>query len=185
MSANFIPVEVFHALIDTYRKHIPIWHRYWELRRRALGLDVLHVYDIKAPLSARPPRIPFKQAVEWIAQGMAPLGDDYVRTLRRGVLEQRWSRCLSQPGQAGRGLLGPRTGHASVHSDELYRRPQAEYAGGTSSATPCIPTSPGRTNPLCTQTTRSSWRKWPLTSTRHWCARISLLHTLIRSFKSP
>jgi oligoendopeptidase F len=60
------------------------------VRRRALGLDRLHVYDIKAPLSASTPSVPFNQAVEWITQGMAPLGDEYVHTLRRGVLEQRW-----------------------------------------------------------------------------------------------
>jgi len=90
VSANHIPSAVFHQLIATYKQHLPTWHRYWEVRRRALGLDVLHVYDAQAPLSAAQPVVPFAQAMEWIAQGMAPLGRDYVQAMRRGILEQRW-----------------------------------------------------------------------------------------------
>ena len=37
-----IPTEVFHNLIDTYKKHIPTWHRYWEVKRKALGVDHIH-----------------------------------------------------------------------------------------------------------------------------------------------
>jgi oligoendopeptidase F len=87
---NDIPVEVFHQLIATYRRNLPTWHRYWRLRRQALGYDRLYVYDIKAPLTAATLQVPFEQAVEWIVEGMRPLGDEYVDILRRGVLEQRW-----------------------------------------------------------------------------------------------
>lgn len=90
VSANFIPSSVFHTLIATYRKHLPIWHRYWRLRRQALGYDRLHVYDIKAPLTPNQPGITFAQATEWVCEGMAPLGREYVEILRRGVQEQRW-----------------------------------------------------------------------------------------------
>jgi oligoendopeptidase F len=89
-SANHIPMEVFHNLIATYRRHLPTWHRYWRLRRRALGYEKLYVYDARAPLSQKQPHVPFEQAVEWITEGMQPLGKDYVDTLRRGVLKQRW-----------------------------------------------------------------------------------------------
>jgi oligoendopeptidase F len=89
-AANFIPMTVFHTLIDTYKKHLPTWHRYWAIRRRALGYDTLHEYDIKAPLAKPLPPIPFSQAVEWISEGMRPLGEEYVGILRRGVLAQRW-----------------------------------------------------------------------------------------------
>ena len=88
--SNDIPVEVFHNLIATYRRNLPTWHRYWRIRRRALGDEKLHVYDERAPLTSHQPKVPFGQAVDWIAQGMAPLGDEYVGILRRGVLEQRW-----------------------------------------------------------------------------------------------
>ena len=90
LSPNHIPVEVFHNLIDTYRRHLPIWHRYWRVRRRALGYDSLHEYDIKAPLTAQPPDVPYQQAVEWIVGGMRPLGKEYVEVLRQGATEQRW-----------------------------------------------------------------------------------------------
>jgi oligoendopeptidase F len=87
---NNIPTEVFHTTIDTFRRHLPLWHRYWRLRRQALGYDRLHVYDIKAPLTAASPEVTFDQAAEWISAGMAPLGDEYVAVMRRGMLEERW-----------------------------------------------------------------------------------------------
>ena len=90
LAPNFIPVEVFHNLIAVFRKNLPTWHRYWRLRKRALGLDELGVYDIKAPLTAAKPAVPFEQAVAWITAGMAPLGEEYVDVLRRGCLEERW-----------------------------------------------------------------------------------------------
>jgi oligoendopeptidase F len=87
---NNIPMEVHHNLIDTYKKHIPTWHKYWDVRRKILGVDKLHPYDIWAPLSKNQPHVPFEQAVDWICEGMKPLGDDYVAALRKGCLEQRW-----------------------------------------------------------------------------------------------
>ena len=81
---NNVPPVVFHNLIEVFKSNLPTWHKYWEIRKRALGLDSLHVYDITAPLSQNPPRVPYTQAVEWIANGMQPLGDDYVAALRRG-----------------------------------------------------------------------------------------------------
>lgn len=90
LAPHRIPVEVFHNLVDTFRSHLPTWHRYWALRRRVLGYDSLHVYDIKAPLTVNMPDVSFGQAVEWICAGMAPLGDEYVESMRRGLTEQRW-----------------------------------------------------------------------------------------------
>jgi oligoendopeptidase F len=87
---NNIPPEVFHNLIEVFRANLPTWHRYWRVRRKALGYDELHVYDIKAPLTEEKPRITYEQAVEWICEGMAPLGDEYVGRLREGCTEGRW-----------------------------------------------------------------------------------------------
>jgi oligoendopeptidase F len=85
-----IPVEVFHNLIDTYKKNIPTWHKYWRVRREVLGYDDLHPYDIWAPLTPNEPKVPYEQAVDWIGEGMKPLGDEYVNVLRKGCLEDRW-----------------------------------------------------------------------------------------------
>lgn len=90
LGSSNIPTEVFHALIDTFQKNLPTWHRYWRVRRKALGYKDFHVYDIKAPLSTQSPVIPFEQAIEWICEGMAPLGEEYVEVLRKGALEERW-----------------------------------------------------------------------------------------------
>ena len=88
--AEKIPAAVFHNLLDTFKRHRPVWHRYFDVRRRALGVDSLHTYDIWAPLSAAKPAVPFEQAVEWIAAALAPLGDEYAGRLRRGCLDERW-----------------------------------------------------------------------------------------------
>ncbi len=85
-----IPTAVFHNLLDTFKRHRPVWHRYWEVRRRALGVDSLHTYDIWAPLTTEKPHVPYEQAVEWIAAALSPLGEEYTGRLRRGCLEDRW-----------------------------------------------------------------------------------------------
>ncbi|GAC1507209.1 MAG: oligoendopeptidase F [Chloroflexota bacterium] len=90
LAPNHIPLDVFHNLIETYRRNLPTWHRYWRVRREGLGYQKLHEYDIKAPLTDRPPRVSFDQALAMILEGMAPLGENYVSVLRRGVSEQRW-----------------------------------------------------------------------------------------------
>lgn len=90
MKSDYIPEPVFHNLIDTFKKNLPTWHKYWAIRRRALGVDRLHEFDVKSPLTAVPPHIPYEQSVAWIAEGMAPLGEEYVTVLRRGALEERW-----------------------------------------------------------------------------------------------
>lgn len=90
LAANYIPLEVFHNLIKTFRANLPTWHRYWKIRKHALGYDKLYAYDTRAPLAKKKINVSFGQAVEWISQGMTPLGQDYVGVLRDGVMEQRW-----------------------------------------------------------------------------------------------
>lgn len=90
LAANNIDVSVFHNLIETYRNNLPTWHRYWRIRREMLDFDELHSYDIWAPLTNHNPHVPYEQAVDWIAEGLQPLGNDYVKALRRGCLEERW-----------------------------------------------------------------------------------------------
>ncbi|MDQ6692262.1 MAG: oligoendopeptidase F [Candidatus Dormibacteraeota bacterium] len=85
-----IPTEVFHNTLAAFRRNIPTWHRYWAIRRRALALPELHVYDTRAALGSDQRPVPFEQAMEWILEGTAPLGDEYNRVLRKGILEERW-----------------------------------------------------------------------------------------------
>jgi len=89
LTPNHIPTHVFHNVIRTFRDNAGTWHRYWRLRERALGLKPLKPYDTRAPL-ASPITVPYEQSVEWIADGVSPLGEEYVKVLRRGALEDRW-----------------------------------------------------------------------------------------------
>ncbi|HSP09360.1 MAG TPA: oligoendopeptidase F [Candidatus Dormibacteraeota bacterium] len=85
-----IPTEVFHNVIRTFRDNVGTWHRYWRIRRKALGLESLKPYDTRAQIGGSTLNVPYDQAVDWIAEGVAPLGDEYVRILRRGAHEDRW-----------------------------------------------------------------------------------------------
>ncbi len=85
-----IPVSVFHNLIKVFTERMPVWHRYWRLRRKLQSGEKLQVYDIKAPLSLSAPQLGFEQSVQHICEGLLPLGEEYVNTLRRGVLEDGW-----------------------------------------------------------------------------------------------
>jgi oligoendopeptidase F len=85
-----VPVEMFHNLLDIFKKNLPLWHRYWKIRRKALGVKTLHPYDVVAPLTNKKQNIPYKQAVNWICKGLTPMGDEYVNVMRQGCLEDRW-----------------------------------------------------------------------------------------------
>jgi len=90
LEPGFIPVEVFHNVIKTFRDNVGTWHRYWRIRRRMLGLEVLKPYDLRAQLGASALQVSYAEAVEWISQGVAPLGEEYVAIMRKGALEDRW-----------------------------------------------------------------------------------------------
>jgi oligoendopeptidase F len=90
LSEYNIPVAVYHNLIETFRRNLPTWHRYFEIRRKAMAVETLEPYDMWAPLAKPAVQMPFGQAVELIAEALLPLGKDYVATLRNGCLEERW-----------------------------------------------------------------------------------------------
>jgi oligoendopeptidase F len=85
-----VPVEMFHNLLDIFKKNLPLWHRYWKVRRKALDVKTLHPYDVWAPLTTKTHKVPFEKAVDWICEGLAPMGDEYVSVMRQGCLKDRW-----------------------------------------------------------------------------------------------
>jgi oligoendopeptidase F len=101
LAASNIPPAVFENVIDAANRHLPIWHRYWDVRRRALGLEKMAPFDIFAPLTQGGPETPYEQAVDWICQGMAPLGEEYVGVMRHGLLEERWVDIPPNQGKRG------------------------------------------------------------------------------------
>ena len=124
LAPNHVPVEVFHNLIEIFKKNLPTWQRYWRLRKKLLGYDKFYVYDIKAPLTSKKPVIPFTQAVEWIADGMAPMGKEYVDILRHGVFEDRWVDYARNKGKRegafSSGSMGTRPFIMMSYADDVF-----------------------------------------------------------------
>ena len=89
LAPDRIPTDVVTTLLDTYRANTPVWHRYWRVRREWLGLNELREYDVKAAL-VEPRQVSYGQAVDWICQGMALLGEAYVTDMRAGLTTERW-----------------------------------------------------------------------------------------------
>ena len=87
--SNNIPEKVYDNVINACNRHLPIWHRYWDIRRRGLKLKQAEPCDIFAPLS-KPVHATYAQAVQWVCEGMAPLGEDYVEAIQDGCLKDRW-----------------------------------------------------------------------------------------------
>lgn len=124
MGPNEIPVEVYHNLLKVFQRNLPTWHRYWRLRKDIMDVDTFHVYDIKAPLTQAKPTVPFKQAVKWISEGMAPLGEEYVTVLRSGCLDERWvDRVRNKGKRQGAFSSGTHGTHPFVmmsYTDDLF-----------------------------------------------------------------
>lgn len=80
-----IPQSVYTNLIDTIHKHLPLMHRYMELRKKLLGLDELHMYDLFAPLVDEfKMDITFEEAKKTVSESLKPLGEDYLNVLQEG-----------------------------------------------------------------------------------------------------
>jgi oligoendopeptidase F len=90
LEPNHIPAAVYHSVIRAFQDNLGTWHRYWRVRRQALGLTALEPYDLQARLGMSKRKVPYEEAVDWISEGVSTLGDEYVDVLRKGSLEQRW-----------------------------------------------------------------------------------------------
>ncbi len=80
-----IPLAVYDRIIETVHSHLPAMYRYVELRRKALEVEQLHMYDLYVPLVENPGHTyTFQQAKELVKKGLAPLGEDYIGLLEKG-----------------------------------------------------------------------------------------------------
>ena len=85
-----VPVEVYKNLIDTIHANLPKFHKYVALRKKLLGVDELHMYDVYAPLvSDVDMKYTFEQAKEMVLEGLVPLGERYIDLLKEGF-DNRW-----------------------------------------------------------------------------------------------
>ena len=88
--ADNVPIAVYDQLIAAVHAHLPAVHRYYDLRKRILGLDAIHHYDCYVPLVPElEQRHNWNDAVRVVIESLAPLGGDYSTRLERGLLG-RW-----------------------------------------------------------------------------------------------
>lgn len=83
-----VDVCVYRNLIDAVHAGLPSMHRYIALRKKVLGYEQQHMYDIYAPLVEDADlKLPYEEACELVIRGLAPLGEEYCGLLRRGFAE--------------------------------------------------------------------------------------------------
>ena len=106
-----VPTAVYHNLIEAVHNNLDKMHRYVRLRKKLLGLDQLHFYDIYTPLVADVDRtIPYAEAKQTIYDALHPLGEDYRAILKEGF-ENRWIDVYQNQGKRS----GAYSAGAAVH----------------------------------------------------------------------
>lgn len=90
LDGNEVPVEVYKQLIEAVHENMPYMYKYVKLRKKLLGVDELHAYDLYTPIvSDIDVKIPFEQAKQEVYDSLAPMGEDYRAIFREGI-ENRW-----------------------------------------------------------------------------------------------
>ena len=87
---NEIPVEVYKNLISTVNENMGLMYRYMAVRKKLLGVDELHMYDVHTPMvSGTDRKVSFEEAKKIVYEALAPLGEEYRSHLKEGF-ENRW-----------------------------------------------------------------------------------------------
>ena len=91
LSNDKIPLSVYYNLINAVHKHLPKMHEYVQTKKKILGIENMYMYDVYKPITS-PTNISFtfEQAVNLACEALAPLGDDYLKILKKGLLKQKW-----------------------------------------------------------------------------------------------
>ncbi|GAA0593271.1 oligoendopeptidase F [Virgibacillus siamensis] len=90
LDSNRIPEQVYDNLVEAVNEKLPLLHRYAALRKKVLKVDDLHMYDMYTPLVKDADMdIPYEKAQEYVLEGLKPLGEEYVSTLKEGF-NSRW-----------------------------------------------------------------------------------------------
>jgi len=90
LSANHVPTSVYDNLISTVHENLSLMHDYVSLRKKLLGVDELHMYDLYTPIVQDiDMKISYKEAWDTIIEALAPMGEEYVALLKEGK-DNRW-----------------------------------------------------------------------------------------------
>ena len=99
LAENEIPVEVYNNLIDAVHQNFPAFYKYVDLRKRVMGLDELHFWDVYTPLvDDVDMKFTYEEACDLIVKALAPMGEEYVNLVKNG-LESRWVDVYETPGK--------------------------------------------------------------------------------------
>ncbi len=84
-----VPVEVYDTLVETVEAELDGLHRYLELKRGALDVEQLRMWDLYAPLAGEEPELPYEEATDYVVDALAPIGEEYRSRVAEG-LDSRW-----------------------------------------------------------------------------------------------
>lgn len=101
LSDDNIPLSVYDTLIETVNKSLPLLHRYVSLRKKELGVDELHMYDLYVPLVPDADvKIPYEEAKKTVKEALAVMGKEYSAALTHGM-ESGWIDVYENKGKRG------------------------------------------------------------------------------------
>lgn len=101
MAGEHVPVEVYDGLVEAVRKFMPEMYRYVALRKKILGVDELHYYDVYTPLvSGSSKKYTYEEAQQMVLDAVSPLGKDYVNRVKQAY-KDRWIDVYPNAGKRG------------------------------------------------------------------------------------
>ena len=96
-----VPESVYDNLLSAVHEALPMMYRYVAVRKKVLGVDKLHMYDVYTPIvAAQNQTYEFEQAKQMVLEALKPMGEDYLSHAREG-LENRWIDIYPNKGKKG------------------------------------------------------------------------------------
>lgn len=115
LDENYIPEKVYDSLIEAVHKYIPTMYKYVDIRRKALGIEELHMYDVYTPITNNyEMKVSFEEAKEIVKSALEPMGEEYISNLQAGF-DNRWIDVYENQGKrSGAYSWGPYGTHPYV-----------------------------------------------------------------------
>lgn len=99
-SASEVPEQVYDTLLQVVDEHLPLLHRYVTLRKKLLGVDELHMFDLYTPILGEPPVLySYEQAQEKVLAALEPMGKEYLDVVK-SAFRNRWIDVVENKGKA-------------------------------------------------------------------------------------
>lgn len=115
LSSDNVPVKVYDNLIDTVHKNLDLLTQYLKLRKKALGLSQLHMYDLYTPVVSVPAqKYTYEEAKSLVLEAVAPLGEDYCQVIQQAYDSGWIDVCENQGKTSGAYSWGCYSSHPYV-----------------------------------------------------------------------